>query len=152
MGGTVKRNAATVLVASLWLGTCVGCALIPLVGAFRCENAYTGQMWEGNEAVRLPFHQDATTPAGIAVDTGGHKVDLQQIDWDVEDAGRCLGVTVRHCGLRVLVSDKLPPGMAGALQSPGTMVVRPSLWALRHEALHMLSGDPTHRPHARCGL
>ena len=46
----MKRNATAILVAGLWMGTCAGCALIPLVGAFRCENAYTGQMWEGNEA------------------------------------------------------------------------------------------------------
>lgn len=129
-----------------------GCALIPLAGTFRCENAYANQMWEGNEAVKLPFRQDATTPGGIAVMTNGHPVDLQAIDWDVEDAARCLGVKVRHCGLRVLITEDLPPGMAGALQSPATMVVRKSRWALRHEALHVLSGDPSHRPHERCGL
>ena len=79
MGGTVSRRTAVVvlgLVVVVTVGLPVGCALIPLVGAFRCENAYTGQFWEGNEAVRLRFRQDATTPAGIAVDTGGYAVEL----------------------------------------------------------------------------
>jgi hypothetical protein len=42
-----------------------GCAAIPIIGAWRCENAYAGQVWEGNEAVRLQFRATARTPKGV---------------------------------------------------------------------------------------
>lgn len=150
---------ASVLAVGVGLALVVGCAAIPIIGAWRCENAYAGHVWEGNEAVRLQFRATARTPKGVTVDTTGYPVNLAHVDAVVDETAACLGVTPRHCGLRVKITgsnmDGFPCGAQrcwGALQSPATAVVTPSLSALRHELIHILAQDPGHGDaFTRCG-
>lgn len=144
-----------------------GCVCLSLVAPFRCENAYVGQAWDHNEAVSYVFRQNATTPLGVVVDTSGFPVDLQRVDAILTDVGQCLGVKVRHCGLRLKVAPNAldfdgrlafpcGDGLAceGAILYPATIVVPPDLNenGLRHEAVHILAQDPGHgSAHQRCG-
>lgn len=142
-----------------------GCVCLSLAGPFTCDGAYTNTKWEGNEMVRFPWHQTGTTAKGVKLDetAGVLKVDVDAV---VDRVAKCLGVSAKHCGLRVKVAPGWESGIVsgaqsfpchgmtctGALQYPATAVVPPEADALAHELVHILTNDPGHGPEmARCG-
>ena len=146
----------SVMLAMLALPGCVCLALTePLLGTLpgTCQ-PYTGHALD---VTAYPFHADAHTPSGIAVDTSSQAVDLARIDAIVDDVMRCVlpPALPRRCPMRVKVAPNWitsPSGVqifpcagptlwcAGAEQQPSTAVVTPNLAALAHEAAHIITG------------
>ena len=162
----VLLNALVVILILLTLN---GCVCVSLIAPFTCDAAYSGAKWEGNEAVRLTYRQNKTTPRGIKVDDRSGEVDLNKIDEIAERVASCLSkrhkreIRITYCGIRVLVpptwtvvhtdAQGFPCGIdeigekmycTGALQNPATAVTVPRLDALGHELVHILMNSSEH--------
>ena len=157
-----RRTVVAVLVVTcgMMIGIPLGCVCLSLVGPLTCDGAYGNSRWEGNEAVRFPWHQTGVTPKGVRLDETAGPLALSpaEVDATVDRVAACLGIPAKHCGLRVMVA---PPSFAqgpggtvraGALQSPATAVVLRNADALPHELVHLLTNDPGHGSDMeRCG-